>query len=98
MSFSRLLNAVTLGLALAAIAEANNTGSQNVKLPHISSTPFNASQVLDPRIASFSIEFAYMPTFGGNKTHPNVLTTQLMKRLEERAGVGPDVRPGGITV
>lgn len=94
MSFSNLLNVVLVGLALATTSQA----AQDVKLPRISSQPTNASQVLDPRLASFSIEFSYMPTFGGNKTHPNVLTQELMQRLVERTGVGPDIRPGGITM
>jgi hypothetical protein len=57
-----------------------------------------ASQILDPRLASFSFELAYFPTFAGNLSHPNVLTTELVKRLVERTGVGPGIRPGGITV
>ncbi|EKM58316.1 glycoside hydrolase family 79 protein [Phanerochaete carnosa HHB-10118-sp] len=54
--------------------------------------------MLDPRLASLSIEFSYLTAFGGNKTDPNLLTKELMQRLVERTGVGPDVRPGGITV
>ncbi|KIJ37551.1 glycoside hydrolase family 79 protein, partial [Sphaerobolus stellatus SS14] len=57
-----------------------------------------ASQVLDRRLASFSFELAYFPTFAGNLSHPNVLTHELIQRLVERTGVGPDIRPGGITV
>ena len=69
-----------------------------VSLPHISTRPSNASQVLDRRLASFSFELAYLPTFAGNLSHPNVLTKELIQRLVERTGVGPDIRPGGITV
>lgn len=95
MSFTPgyLLQTLTLALLLSSVQ-----ASQNVSLPHISSSPTNASQVIDPRLASFSMEFSYLPTFGGNKTHPNVLTQELMQRLVERTGVGPDVRPGGITM
>jgi len=57
-----------------------------------------ASQILDRRLASFSFELAYFPTFAGNLSHPNRLTQELMQRLVERTGVGPDIRPGGITV
>lgn len=57
-----------------------------------------ASQILDPRLASFSFEFAYFPTFAGNLSHPNVLTRELVNRLVERTGVGPSIRPGGITM
>lgn len=71
--------------------------------------PSNASQVLDKALASFSIEIAYMDAFAGNVTEgngtsnggglqENVLTRELMQRLVERTGVGPDIRPGGITV
>ncbi|KAI0342826.1 hypothetical protein BDW22DRAFT_1357353 [Trametopsis cervina] len=67
-------------------------------LPFPETLPHNASQPLSPTLASFSIEFSYLTAFGGNKTHPNVLTRELMQRLVERSGVGPDVRPGGITI
>lgn len=84
--------ATLLSLATAAAAV-------NVSLPAIpAKAPSTASQVLDRRLASFSIEFSYLPTFGGNKTHPNKLTGEIMNRLVERTGVGPDIRPGGITV
>lgn len=63
--------------------------AQTIVLPHLSSPPVNASQVLDPRLTSFSIEFSYLTMFGGNKTNPNVLTKELMQRLVERTGVGP---------
>ena len=73
-------------------------GATTILLPSIPQRPTNASQILDPRLASFTIELAFLPSFGGNRTHPNTLTRELMRRLEERTGVGPDVRPGGITV
>ena len=72
-------------------------GLSSVRLS-LSPQPSDASKTLDPRLASFSIELAYLPSFGGNETHPNNLTKELMRRLEERTGVGPDIRPGGITV
>ncbi|CAE6455633.1 unnamed protein product [Rhizoctonia solani] len=81
-------------LALSSVVAA-----ANVSLPAIPlSPPSTASQILDRRLASFSIEFSYLPSFGGNKTHPNELTRNLMNRLVERTGLGPDIRPGGITV
>lgn len=70
----------------------------NVTFPDVSRSPSKASQILDRRLASFSFEFAYLPNFGGNFSSPNVLTRELMLRLEERTGVGPDIRPGGITM
>ncbi|CAL1716179.1 unnamed protein product [Somion occarium] len=88
---------VTLTFAVLLLRAAVDA-AETVVLPPISVKPSNASQVLDPRLASFSIEFSYMTSFGGNKTNPNTLTRELMQRLVERTGVGPDVRPGGITI
>ncbi|KAG8678207.1 hypothetical protein FRC08_017973, partial [Ceratobasidium sp. 394] len=86
-------------IPLLSLGVAAASAATNVSLPAIPATPpANASQVLDRRLASFSIEFSYLPTFGGNKTHPNLLTGEVMKRIVERTGLGPDIRPGGITV
>ncbi|KAL5525513.1 hypothetical protein ACEPAG_6849 [Sanghuangporus baumii] len=84
-------------LALAT-GNTKNGSSQTVDLLAISPTPFNASQPLDRRLASFSFELSFLPSFAGNSSHPNRLTQELMNRLVERTGVGPDIRPGGITV
>ncbi|KAG8682082.1 hypothetical protein FRC08_015200, partial [Ceratobasidium sp. 394] len=84
---------------LLSLGVAAASATTNVSLPAVpASPPADASQVLDRRLASFSIEFSYLPTFGGNKTHPNLLTGEIMKRIVERTGLGPDIRPGGITV
>ncbi|TFK50028.1 hypothetical protein OE88DRAFT_1632314 [Heliocybe sulcata] len=72
--------------------------AQRVDLPTIPLSPNDASQILDRSLASLSIEFSYLPSFGGNASDPNTLTQELMQRLVERTGVGPDIRPGGITV
>ncbi|KAG9128365.1 hypothetical protein FRC07_000039 [Ceratobasidium sp. 392] len=78
---------------------ASARAATNVSLPAIpSGPPAHASQVLDRRLASLSIEFAYLPTFAGNKTHPNRLTGEIMKRIVERTGLGPDIRSGGNTI
>jgi hypothetical protein len=61
--------AIALSTLVASVAAANT-----VLLPHISGIPSNASQVLDSRLASFSFEFSFLPTFAGNATHPNALT------------------------
>ncbi|KAI0667963.1 hypothetical protein C8Q78DRAFT_1051225 [Trametes maxima] len=82
----------------AAVGGASAASGSTLALPPISAHPTNASQVIDRRLASFSFELSFLPTFAGNKSHPNVLTRELMKRLEERTGLGPDIRPGGITV
>lgn len=75
--------------ALTCACAVRAQTAQNVTLPHVGAPPGNASQVLDPRLASFSIEFSYLTAFGGNKTNPNLLTKELMQRLVERTGVGP---------
>ncbi len=85
----------TILLLLSAFSSAFAAA---VTFPDVSRSPSNASQILDRRLASFSFEFAYLPNFGGNLSSPNVLTRELMQRLEERTGVGPDIRPGGITM
>ncbi|EJD40230.1 hypothetical protein AURDEDRAFT_91104 [Auricularia subglabra TFB-10046 SS5] len=64
----------------------------------IARTPPKSARTLDRRVASFSIEFSYLPSFGGNNSAPNELTRALVDRIVERTGVGPDIRPGGITV
>lgn len=79
---------ILLQISLWAVTLAAGT-PQTVTFPTVSSHPSNASQVLDPSLASFSIEFSYLTSFGGNKTNPNLLTQELMQRLVERTGVGP---------
>lgn len=66
--------------------------------PSIPRAPPASATKLDRRVASLSIEFSYLPAFGGNNSAPNELTRSLIQRIVERTGVGPDVRPGGITV
>lgn len=84
---------------LALLASAFSSAiSVEITLPSLSQTPFNASQILDRALASFSIEFSFLDVFCGNKSHPNELTKRLMDRLVERTNVGPDIRPGGITM
>ena len=91
------LSLPTLTLTLLTLTSPTHA-AQTLDLPPISAEPKDASQPLDPRLASFSIEFSYFTSFGGNKSAPNVLTRELMQRLVERTGVGPDIRPGGITM
>ncbi|KZV99803.1 hypothetical protein EXIGLDRAFT_723870 [Exidia glandulosa HHB12029] len=83
----------SLLLLLAASATAQTTVTPSI--PH--SPPSTASK-LDRRVASLSIEFSYLPSFGGNNSAPNELTRSLIQRIVDRTGVGPDLRPGGITV
>ncbi|KZV68175.1 glycoside hydrolase family 79 protein [Peniophora sp. CONT] len=80
-------------LALAALCAA-----QSITIDVPSSPPADVSRTLDPALVSFSIELAYLDSFGGNASNPNNLTRALMANLEERTGQGPDVRPGGITI
>lgn len=83
-----LLQCLILFLATAHV-QLGRAQATTVTLPFVQTPPHNASQNLDPRLASFSIEFSYLTSFGGNKTHPNLLTKELMQRLVERTGVGP---------
>jgi hypothetical protein len=92
-----LLSGLLLGV-LALESFAGSPAAKLVTLPYISSIPASASQTLDRALASISIEFSYLPSFGGNDTNPNELTRQLMQRLVERTGTGPDLRSGGGTV
>lgn len=81
-----------------ALLDSTRVLAVAVNLPRISPQATNASQLIDRRLASFSFEAAFLPTFAGNYSHPNLLTKELMLRLEERTGLGPDIRPGGITI
>ena len=76
---------IVLSMSVSSVYAINTS----IALPFVQKPPANASQILDPRLASFSIEFSYLTMFGGNKTHPNLLTKELMQRLVERTGVGP---------
>ncbi|EJU02041.1 hypothetical protein DACRYDRAFT_22427 [Dacryopinax primogenitus] len=60
--------------------------------------PSNASLPLSPSFASFSLEFAFIPTFLGNLSSPNSLSLSLLQEITRRAGEPPSFRPGGITV
>lgn len=84
---------VAFMLAFAALCAA-----QNITIDVPLSPPAGVSRTLDPALVSFSIELAYLDSFGGNASYPNNLTRALMANLEERTGQGPDVRPGGITM
>ncbi|KAI0065099.1 hypothetical protein BV25DRAFT_1822212 [Artomyces pyxidatus] len=85
-------------LPLLATFARPASSSQLIELQNVSFTPSSTSQLLDQSLASLSIEFAYLTSFGGNNSQPNLLTKNLMKLLEDRTGVGPDLRPGGITI
>ncbi|KAI0049736.1 glycoside hydrolase family 79 protein [Auriscalpium vulgare] len=87
-----------LSFLVAAALAPQLRAIQLVSLPPISSSPVGASQVVDRALASLSIEPAYLTSYGGNNSSPNVLTRALMQHLESRTGVGPDLRPGGITI
>ena len=46
---------------------------------------------------SYSIEFAFFPDFGGNKTSPNTFSNNLLNNLASFQGLKPDIRVGGNT-
>ncbi|KZO93539.1 glycoside hydrolase family 79 protein [Calocera viscosa TUFC12733] len=82
---------MSLLLLLAASAGA-------ITLPIPTSPPATLSAYLSPSFASFSIEFAFFPTFFGNASAPNPLSLALVQHITDRAGEPPSFRPGGITV
>lgn len=59
--------------------------------------PSDASQVLNPALASFSIETAFFDVFFGNTSVPNNLSLNLLNHLKVRSGAAPEIRIGGIT-
>jgi hypothetical protein len=65
---------LTASSVLLAFPFAGTALASTVHLAALSDIPKNASETLDRRLASFSIEFSFLPDFGGNKTHPNLLT------------------------
>ncbi|KAI3317185.1 glycoside hydrolase family 79 protein [Xylariaceae sp. AK1471] len=54
-------------------------------------------QVVDAAYNSFSVEFSYMADFGGNDTHPNLFSKQVVQNLYEISGAYPIFRVGGST-
>ncbi|KAH7102030.1 hypothetical protein BKA62DRAFT_617976 [Auriculariales sp. MPI-PUGE-AT-0066] len=85
-------------VSFAVACSASLASAAAVVVPTIELAPPQGTFGLERRVASLSIEYAHLPIFGGNKTHPNQLTKNLVDALVERTGVAPDVRPGGITV
>ncbi|KAJ4476206.1 glycoside hydrolase family 79 protein [Lentinula aciculospora] len=81
-------------LALSTSALASNL---NVIVTDIPSLPETASHALHPSLASFSIETAFFIMYFGNKTSPNLLTRNLLENIENRIGIPPEIRIGGIT-
>lgn len=61
-------------LACTLLAVHSGKAASVVHLAPISGIPSNVSGTLDRRLASFSIEFSFLPDFGGNTTNPNTLT------------------------
>ena len=85
-------------LALCVSATLRVAAAATTVKPTISKSPPKGTYGLDRRVASFSIEFAYLPQFGGNSSNPNLLTERLISQITQRTGVPPDIRPGGISV
>ena len=94
MGYSRSLFILSNAFIIAVQSVSPNI--EPIALP--SAPPISSAEKLDPSLASLSIEFSYLPSFGGNLSNPNLLTKALMEQIVERTGVGPDVRPGGITM
>ncbi|KAI2625213.1 glycoside hydrolase family 79 protein [Xylaria nigripes] len=95
---------ITLWVALAAIAaptlarkgnpKRNITNVIALSPPRI---PSLHRQTVDAAYSSFSIEFAYMADYGGNDTHPNLFSKQVIQNLHDISGVSPLIRVGGST-
>jgi len=59
--------------------------------------PSDASQILNPALASFSFETAFFDAFFGNISTPNNMSLNLLNHLKVRSGAAPEIRIGGIT-
>jgi hypothetical protein len=69
-------------LSTCACIAVQSTAAVNLsflKLRVLKGLPETASHVLNPSLASFSIETAFFTAYVGNATHPNVLTRNLRK-------------------
>ncbi|KAF8149874.1 glycoside hydrolase family 79 protein [Crassisporium funariophilum] len=75
----------------------NVASLSTLKLKGPSSLPLDASHVLDPALASFSIETAFFEEFFGNVSSPNQLSLDLLANLKARTGTPAEIRIGGIT-
>ncbi|CAK5269122.1 unnamed protein product [Mycena citricolor] len=70
---------------------------KNLTIHGPASLPANASGILHPALASFSIETAFFIEYLGNTSAPNTLTINLLENLKARTGVPAQIRIGGIT-
>lgn len=87
-----LFPSLVLYLALPA-----SLATTTFRLSGPASLPQTASSALNPALASFSIETAFVIEYIGNITSPNALTRNLLDNLVARAGTPAQVRIGGIT-
>ncbi|KAL7920711.1 major facilitator superfamily domain-containing protein [Trichoderma austrokoningii] len=79
--------------ALAALA-----ASETVHLNVARSAPASSSPPISLEFQSFSIEFAFLVDFNGNKSHPNKFTNNLLANLRAFNGDVPQIlRIGGNT-
>ncbi|KAF8907380.1 glycoside hydrolase family 79 protein [Gymnopilus junonius] len=85
-----LLYALSVKLALVLALSS-------LKLQGPPTLPSDASHLLNPALASFSIETAFFEEFFGNASAPNRLSLSLLENLKARTGVPAEIRIGGIT-
>lgn len=79
--------------ASTATAVINITADVPISVPS-SQPPF--AKLMNPALASFSLEFQFWPTYAGNATNqPNQYVNQLLGNLGERTGKSPAIRVGG---
>jgi hypothetical protein len=75
-----------------------STLSPNGKLVQLpAKPPITASGFLPPAFVSFSIEFASFPDYGGNLSHPNLYSDNLLNNIATYQGNKPYIRVGGTT-
>jgi hypothetical protein len=77
-----------LALFTSLLAVPGLAFAQNVLNPGVSNAgpPSNASQPLDTRLISFSIEPAYLDQFLGDAATPNTLVLNLFSEIANRTG------------
>ncbi|KAI1820808.1 glycoside hydrolase family 79 protein [Xylaria intraflava] len=95
---------ITRSMALAALTthtlawkSSSGPNITNVVVLSPPNAPSPHRQIVDAAYSSYSIEFSYMADYGGNDTHPNLFSKQVIQNLYDISGAYPLVRVGGST-
>ncbi|KAF2453338.1 glycoside hydrolase superfamily [Lineolata rhizophorae] len=93
-----IVSAALLGSSVARALphEPRHTESPDVQVS-CPSTPDGAGPELLDAFVSYSVELAFWPDFGGNLSHPNTFSNNLLDNLGELQGTKPHIRVGGNT-